>query len=69
MTIQLYCPMCREPQANVCAELANLGEFECRECGEKFTDEDIKHVMDAGAKWAKVLGWIMNPPADLIEKD
>ena len=61
--MQLYCPCCREPGANVSLSLVDGDTFTCQECDETFTRADVAAVISAAANWMKVLAWADDCPA------
>ncbi len=62
----LYCPLCREVDA-VSLRLDGEspdGEFCCNACGEGFEIAEVQAIIDAAAKWSKVLKWVATMPTD-----
>lgn len=67
--IQLYCPHCREPSANVKLHLWEPECFLCEECGEEFDRGDIEAMLEGLAKWKRVLAWIDTMPSEEVIED
>jgi uncharacterized protein YfaQ (DUF2300 family) len=63
--MQLPCPCCGEPKANVtvCLEPSAEGghEFTCQECNADFTEHDVRAFV---AKWTKALDWLGTMPTN-----
>lgn len=62
--VQVPCPCCGEPQANVTVALNLLGSddepaFTCTECGNEFTVATVRNVI---AKWTPLLRWLDSVP-------
>jgi hypothetical protein len=57
--VQMMCPMCHEPAANMAVDLAT-GDFECRECGDTLSfeaaQEAVEEMERAAIKWRRLLG-------------
>jgi hypothetical protein len=62
--MQLYCPKCCEPAANIDLRLHNPGTLWCQECEAEFTTDDVRDLIDGARKWLKVVAWIDRMPAD-----
>jgi hypothetical protein len=50
----LPCPKCGEA-GYVTVHLYDLQTFECQECGDEFTIEEIRGLVES---WTRVLAWI-----------
>ena len=61
--MDLYCPLCREPAANVTLSACDGDTFHCRDCDEEFTRADAAALVTAAANWRKVLAWADECPA------
>lgn len=60
--IQLPCPMCGEPKANLKLSLVDVeatDAIECTECDGSF---DLDHVRTIIAQWQPFLKWIDTAP-------
>lgn len=57
--IQLPCPRCGEPDANLTLYLADGETFQCQECDEEFTADAVRDLL---ARWAPVLAWLERMP-------
>lgn len=57
--IQLPCPRCGEPDANLLLHLVDGESFTCQECDEEFTAADVRGLL---ARWAPVLAWLDKMP-------
>lgn len=62
--MQLYCPMCREPQATVTVSIADRDQFFCVECEESFTRDDVTALLDSVRKWNAILAWCDACPSE-----
>jgi hypothetical protein len=59
------CIKCWNPDALVKMHLDGSGEFECAECEETFTCEEVKDTLEAmQGKWSKLIGWAESYPKD-----
>ena len=58
--LQLPCPKCGEPDANVMLSLADVSSFHCVECDEDFDRADVEAFI---ARWSKLLAWVDTFPA------
>jgi transposase-like protein len=54
----LPCPLCGA-EATVSVDLDDLANFECHECDENFTADDLRERM---ARWSAVLSWLDAAP-------
>lgn len=62
--MQLFCPLCREPQANVTVNIADREQFFCCECQESFTRDDVTAMLDGVRKWNAILAWCDACPSE-----
>ena len=63
--MQLYCPKCSEPSANIDLYLHTPGTFKCCECDDEFTAEDVRETLaDIQRKWGPMLAWVEQMPTD-----
>lgn len=53
--LQLPCPRCGEPNANMLLHLANGESFTCQECDEELVADELADLL---ARWAPVLAWL-----------
>lgn len=59
------CIKCWNPDALVKMHLDGSKEFECAECEETFTCQDVRETMEAMQKgWSKLIKWAESYPAD-----
>ena len=63
----LYCPSCHEAGATISLDLYELAGFECKDCGETFSRQEIEERIEELKvrleRWAKVLAWLDAAPA------
>lgn len=55
---QLPCPLCGA-DATVRLDLDDLATFNCCECSEDFTADDLRAII---AQWQRVLNWLDTAP-------
>ncbi len=58
----LRCPLCGE-EATITLDLDDCANMTCPECGDSFTADHVREMIDAAAKWRKVLAWLDAAPA------
>lgn len=59
------CIKCWNPDAVVKMSLVEEWGFECAECGEEFTCEEVKEAIEAMQKgWGRLLKWAESYPKD-----
>lgn len=61
--IQLPCPRCGEKDANVALYMAEGDLFQCQECEEEFSVEDIRQIL---AFWGPVVKWLDAMPTRAV---
>ena len=60
------CIKCWDPEALVKMHLDGSGAFECAECEESFTCEEVRGALDAMQKgWGKLIRWAESYPKDV----
>ncbi len=53
------CIKCWNPDAVVNMDLDGTCQFECRECGETFTPDEVRECLDAMQKsWGRLPKWV-----------
>lgn len=63
--MKAICIKCWDADAVVTMDLDGSREFECRECSERFTVEEVRDALDAmKAGWDKLIGWAESYPAE-----
>lgn len=68
-TVNAVCIKCWNPDALVKMHLDATGDFECGECEETFTCEEVRDCLDAMKnQWEKLIGWAESYPGGLIER-
>lgn len=55
---QVPCPLCGD-KGGVVVYVNAVEEFHCMECGDNFSTEKVKQLIDA---WAAVLAWVEQAP-------
>lgn len=58
LSLQLPCPMCGEPQANLCLSLVDQS-MTCQECEDEFTIADVENLI---SRWRPALAWLRAMP-------
>jgi hypothetical protein len=62
--MQLPCPMCGEPKADISVELRTPGLLHCGECDADFTTQDVERFI---RQWTALLPWIKAMPVAAVE--
>lgn len=63
--MKAVCIRCWNPDALVQMDLDGSREFECAECNERFTCEEVRDALDAmKAGWEKLIVWAEAYPAE-----
>jgi hypothetical protein len=59
------CIKCWSPEALVKMHLDGSGDFECDECGETFTCQEVRDTLEAvQGKWSRLIGWAESYPKE-----
>lgn len=66
--IQLPCPKCGEPDANVNLYLHESGLFYCCECEDEFGVEDVHEMLAKFQRWENVFSWLQAMPGEDVEE-
>lgn len=53
--MQLPCPQCGEPRADITVDMSNGSDFLCLECENSFTRADIESLF---ARWQRAFQWL-----------
>lgn len=64
--MNVVCIKCWSESSLVKLHLDGSEMFECHECGETFTCEDVRGTIQAAAKWVKVLKWLEAAPVEEV---
>lgn len=62
--MNVVCIKCWDADAVVKLHLDGSQVFECEGCGETFECLDVRAMLDAAAKWRKVLAWLEAAPVE-----
>jgi hypothetical protein len=63
--MRAICIKCWDPDALVKLHMDGSGDFECAECDESFTCEEVRETMEAvQGRWAKLIGWVESYPRE-----
>lgn len=55
----LPCPRCGQAEASVTLYLADLDTLECGDCGEEFTLDEVRALVE---RWGRIIAWIDQAP-------
>ena len=60
--VEVTCVKCWDEDALVRVGLETEPDFSCEGCGETFTCEDVRAVMESMKNWTKILAWVETYP-------
>lgn len=64
-TLAVICPFCNDADATLSLDMSDLDAITCSSCDETFSARQAHaKVVEALAKWARVMEWIDSAPAE-----